>query len=293
MTVAGCDIHLDPVILRPSANFRLHPSDLKYEYEEKMIPMQDNTAVSIWHIHAAETSKGTVVVIPGNDANKGRYAVVLPIFVDKGWNVVLFDYPGFGSSPGTPTLDGLIASTRAVLDYAFEKDDVVVGCGVSLGCGVLARVAVDYDLAACVFESSTNLWTVSSEFLNYHGVLQDIGGIADAVTAAGTSEDYDMKRWIAEVKAPKLFLHSPDDSVAPWNEMWDVFLAAPQPKHVIATQGDHAQQIFLDPDMYRSVLNGWLDGALKLDPIQTPGYRELLDGEIQATLQEYGLAPNP
>src|SRR5437870_4112114 len=96
IAAAGCGVQLDPVILRPSATFRYIPSDLNYDYEEKMLPMKDGGEVSIWRIRAAGTSKGTIVVIPGNDANKGRYSVVLPIFVDKGWDVIVFDYPGFG-----------------------------------------------------------------------------------------------------------------------------------------------------------------------------------------------------
>lgn len=291
LAFAGCNIDLNPVILRPSSNFRLIPSDLNYQYEEKTLPMASDGVVSLWRIRATGTSKGIIVVIPGNDANKGRYSVVLPIFVDKGWDVVLFDYPGFGKSPGTPTLDGLLQSTRAVLDYALDDDDVVVGVGVSLGTGVLARVAVDYPLAACIFESTTNLWALPSEFLKYHDFLPELGGLADLVAQAGTSPDFDMKRWIVDVKAPKLFLHSPDDSVTPWTEAWDVFKLAPQPKHMVATQGDHAQQIFVDPNLYRSVINGWLDGILKLDPIQNPGFQQLLDSEIRATLEEYGLAP--
>jgi len=141
--ITGCQIHLDPVILRLSSNSRSIPSDLNYAYEERTLPVKDDGAVSIWHIRAAAPSKGFVVVIPDNDANKGRYSVVLPIFVDKSWDVVLFDYPGFGKGPDTPTLNGLVDSARAVLDYAVDQDDVVVGIGVRLGTGVLARVAVD------------------------------------------------------------------------------------------------------------------------------------------------------
>lgn len=289
IAVTGCGVSLDPVILRPSSTFRLIPTDLQYPYDEMMLPVKGGSQVSVWHVHAVGTPLGVVVIVPGNDENKGRYSLVLPIFVDKGWDVVLYDYPGFGASPGPATLGGLLDNTRAAFDYAFEQDDVVVGCGVSLGTAVLARIAPEYKLTGCIFESTTNLWEISSQFLTYHHAFEALGGIADLVTSAGTSPDFDFKRWIVEVKAPKLFLHSPDDSVTPFTMAWEIFKLAPQPKHLIATQADHAMQVFIDPIMYRSLINGWLDGVLKRDPFKFEGYQGLLDTELRKTLEAYGL----
>lgn len=287
----GCGIQLDPILLAPSAPFRLTPSSLHYPCDATMLPTNDGGAVSVWRVRAMGSPKGTVVIMPGADANKGRYSLLLPIFVDKGWNVVLYDYPGFGDSPGPASLAGLLSSTRCVLDDARAHDQVVVGYGVSLGADVLARVAAEYDLAACIFESPGNLWEIGSDLMTFNHIPPPFGNLADGVIQVNTSEDFDMKRWITKVKGPKLFLHSPDDSLTPWEKTWALFKLAPQPKHIIATRGDHAQQLFEDPNLYRSLINGWLDGVLKLDPIQNSGFQQLLDEEIRATLEEYGLAP--
>jgi uncharacterized protein len=289
--ISGCNLQLDSILLKPSPTFRLVPTDLQCPFEAKVLTGANDVTVSAWYVKAGGTSKGCVVIMPGADANKGRYSLLLPIFVDKGWDVVLYDYPGFGDSPGPATFAGVMDGTRTVLDFAFAQHDVVVGFGVSMGTGVLARMAVDYPLAACIFESAGNLRQIGSDLLAYNHAPAELGALADLVIAANTSDDFDMKRWVQEVTAPKLFLHSPEDSLTPWERVWEIFKLAPQPKHLIATQGDHAEQVFVDPALYRSLINGWLDGVLKLDLIQIQGYQQLLDDELRATYLDYGLTP--
>jgi uncharacterized protein len=289
---SGCgDVSLDSLLLAPTPTYRYIPTDLSYPYDEMMLPTSSGGAVSAWHMHARGRSKGIVVIMPGADSNKGRLSILLPIFVDKGWDVLLYDYPGFGASPGPATLDGVLDGTRTALNYAFDQDDVVVGYGLSMGTCPLARLAVDYNFAACIFESTGNLREIGSDLVAYAKLPSPIGGAADLYVATNTPDDFDMKKWISQVKAPKLFLHSPDDSLTTWDRAWEIFKLAPQPKHMMALQGDHAEQIFVNPNMYRSLINGWMDGALILDPIEQPDYQALLDNELRVTLESFGLAP--
>lgn len=286
--LVGCDV-LDMVVLRPSPTIRRTPADFGFEADSLRLRMNDEVEVSIWHVRTTLERKGILVVVPGLDANKSRYTIGLPIYVDDGWDVILMDYAGYGESSGTASFDGLIESTNTVFDYAFTQDETVVAVGISLGTSVLARVAADYDLTACVFEGTLNLWEESSLFGAHIGLDSPLWGIADAVAALGTSFDYNTKHWITQVEEPKLFLHSPDDNVTPFPGAWEIFELAPQPKHFVATQGDHAMQLFIDPALYRSVVNGWLNGVLRQDPILNAQFQELLEEEVNASLEGFGL----
>ncbi|MCG8409490.1 MAG: alpha/beta hydrolase [Phycisphaerales bacterium] len=286
--VTGCDA-LDMIVLRPSPDIRRTPADFGFESDSVRLRMKADEEVSIWHVRTSLERKGILVIVPGLDANKSRYTIGLPIYVDDGWDVILMDYVGYGESTGTASFEGLIESTNAVFDYAFTQDDTVVGVSISLGTSVLARVAADYDLTACVFEGTLNLWEESSLFAEHIGIGSPIWGIADAVAALSTPFDYNTKHWIAQVEEPKLFLHSPDDNVTPFPGAWEIFQLAPQPKHFVAIQGDHAMQMFIDPVLYRSVVNGWLDGVLRQDPILNDEFQVLLEEEVQASLDGFGL----
>ncbi|HUN81358.1 MAG TPA: alpha/beta hydrolase [Phycisphaerae bacterium] len=287
----GCNTDVGPLLLMPTAQFRTLPSTLNYPYDAKKLTASDGSTIGVWSIAAKGTARGTVVIMPSADDNKGRYSLFLPIFVDKGWNVVLYDYSGFGDSTGTADLDGVLASSRAVLDDTFAKEQVVVGYGFSMGSSVLGRLAVDYPFAACIFESMGDLWQIGGDAVGFANLPAPLGTVANFVIQSNTSDDWDMTKWITQIPSPKLFLHSTNDSFTPWESTWEIFKMANDPKNMIAMPGEHAQDIFEDPGMYRSLINGWLEGALKLDPIQTPGYQQLLTDERNATLAEFGLTP--
>jgi fermentation-respiration switch protein FrsA (DUF1100 family) len=284
---------VESVILKPSPQIRRLPTDFGYSYESKMIPTPNGNSISIWHVAAQGERKGVIVVIPGNEGNKSGYVLSLPIFADNGWDVVLFDFTGFGESPGNPTLAGLVDSADGAIDYAKSQSDVVVAYAVSLGTSVLARVAADRDLTACIFESTMVLREAPSLLLDFFGLGSPLGGLTDALVTLDTPDDYDTKRWIQQVKAPKLFIHSPDDTATPFAGAMEVFKLAPQPKHMFVSQGEHALQVFLDPGLYRNVVNGWLDGIVKRNPVEIEQYKQYLEEETQAGFAALGLPPPP
>lgn len=293
LTIACC-LHcgaLDSLILRPSATIRRLPTDFGYAYEAKTVKSPAGNEISLWHVSSTVERKGIIVAVPGNDANKSRYVVSLPLFADNGWDLILVDYTGFGESPGEATLQGLFDAAYGAMDYAKSQSDVVVGYGISLGTGVLARVAADRELTACIFESTMVIRQAATLFTRHHGIYLPIVDLADLIATFGTPPEFDTKHWITKINAPKLFLHSPEDAVTPFDGAWEVFKLAPQPKHFFVTQGNHALQVFLDPVLYRSVVNGWLDGILNHNPIVNQQFDELLEDEIRAAFEALGLPP--
>ncbi|RIK70893.1 MAG: hypothetical protein DCC66_03200 [Planctomycetota bacterium] len=237
----------------------------------------------------SETKLGTIVVVPGNDANKGRYTVGLQFFVDFGWDVILYDYQGFGESGGSATFDGLITSSRAVFKHATENDSVVAGLGISLGAPVLIRMAAEFDLAAIVMDGTVNIWEITTQWTDSHGIGNDLFGIGNVVAALSSTEDFDTVRWIAQATEPKLFVHSLADNVAPFEGAMALYRAAPSPKHFFIVEGEHATAQFFDPGLYRNIINAWLTSIVLRDEAFTQQYLAILDEEVRATLLELGL----
>ena len=50
----------------------------------------------------------SAVFCHGNSGNLTNFAEVMPHLVNAGYNVLLFDYRGFGKSTGRPSLQGVI-----------------------------------------------------------------------------------------------------------------------------------------------------------------------------------------
>ena len=296
LTIAACSQcgALDGLILKPSGTIRRLPTDFGYAFETKTVLTPQGHQISLWHVSTnSPERKGIIVTIPGNDANKSRYVVSLPLFADNGWDLILLDYTGFGESPGQPTLQGLFDSAYGAIDYAKSQSDVVVGYGISLGTGVLARIAVDRELTAVVFESMMVFYETPTLFAENLGIDLPVFGLANWIAEAASTPDLDSKKWIQQVTEPKLFIHSPGDHVTPFVGAKEVFDLAPAPKFMFVTQGEHALQAFLDPGLYRNVVNGWLDGVINRDPIENQQYLQLLEEEITAAFQALGLEPPP
>lgn len=289
--LAGC-MTIDQLVLRPSPAIRYTPTELGYEFESLMLPRPDGGWVGAWRVPARGEHKGTLVFVPGNDANRGRFTVVLPIFVDRGWDVILYDFQGFGDSSGTPTFQGLIDSSRVVFAYATARDRRVVGFGASLGAPVLIRIAAEFDLAAVILESTANLRRQASLFFETLGVLPDGSSLLDPISALVVPDDFDSVRWVREVTEPKLFVHSPDDTLTPFAAAWEIYRAAPAPKHFFLTQYNHAIEPLVDPDLYAKLVNAWLDGVLGFDPIDNPRLHELLQENLQVAI-DWGLHTPP
>ncbi len=286
----GCGT-LDDILLRPDAVVRRTPAEFGYEYESKRLDGANGQRVAIWHVAGRGERRGIVVVVPGLDANKSRYVEAVPIVCEDGWDAILMDYEGFGDSTGRPTLEGLIRSTRTVFEHALAEHAVVVGYGASMGGPVLIRVAADLDLSACIFESGADLWREATLVAEQRMLLAPPFSYGlQVLSAALIPADYDSQYWIARVAEPKLFVHSPDDLVTPFAGAWDLYRLAPPPKHFFVTQGGHAAQPFMDPDLYRSVVLGWLHGALGIDPIDNPAFRAAM-AEALERLMDLGIIP--
>ena len=281
--VAGCGA-VDNVFLRPNKIVRGLPTDLGYEYEEIMLPTDAGGRVAIWHVRTPGARKGIIVGFPGMADNKSRYVLGLPLFVDEGWDMIMMDYEGFGDSSGVASLAGTVRSARTVIEYALSQDDTVVGFGFSFGTAVLARTAAEYELTACVFDGTLDLWRASTLFAEHNLFVSPLAVLADVGVALSTPQDFDTKYWITKVQEPKLFIHSPDDNLNPIEGAWEIFKNAPQPKFFFTVQGEHVTQALLDPVLYRSFVNGWLDGLADPGPVHSVAYHELLEEELQRYL---------
>ena len=94
----------------------------------------------------AGTARNRLIVFHGN----AGYALHRSYFADgfgaldggKLWEVFLFEYPGYGARPGSPSERAFVEAAQAALDHLRQNDPrPVYLLGESLGGGVAARLA--------------------------------------------------------------------------------------------------------------------------------------------------------
>jgi len=135
--------------LNPSKEYKVKPEKYGMTYKEEKIQTPDGSTLNAWFF---ETSKKTVnwMVISGSgDGNMSDNIEIAGQFLSAGWNVLMYDYRGYGASsdfpidPDTYIYPQFLTDLKATLDYLrksrfitrFDLYGQNIGAGLSLGVG--------------------------------------------------------------------------------------------------------------------------------------------------------------
>ena len=180
----------------------------------------------------AETPRpaASVIVFNGNAGNRSYRAPLAAALARRGFNVLLFDYRGYGGNAGAPSESGLIADARAARRYLEGRADVdprrIVLFGESIGTGPAIAAAVERPPVALVLRSPfTSMVDVARVHYGWLGVL-----LRDRFPSADR---------IAGLRCPLLVVAGRRDSIVPFALSQRLFDAAPQPKQFVTLDADH------------------------------------------------------
>lgn len=159
----------------PDHETYLTPDKEDIPFAAATVTSADGTRLAVWHLHALGRSQNAVVVqFHGNAQNMSAHVTYVAWLADYGFDVVTFDYRGYGGSAGTPDRTGVVADGQAVLAWvnaqpALRGKDVFL-LGQSLGGAIAVPVAVrtpPFRLKGVIVEST---------FDSYRGVARGMLG---------------------------------------------------------------------------------------------------------------------
>jgi pimeloyl-ACP methyl ester carboxylesterase len=88
--------------------------------------------------------RGTIICVHGNGGNAPNRYYYRDALQPLGFNVLLYEYPGFGARPGTLRENVIVNDLRKTIQRAQQElGGPVYLLGESLGCGVVASAAAD------------------------------------------------------------------------------------------------------------------------------------------------------
>jgi len=165
-----------------------------------------------------------VLLCHGNAGNIGDRVPHAAALTAAGFDVLLFDYRGYGASSGTPGEQGTYRDARAGLTCLLRQPRVdaarVLYLGESLGGAVALELALTRPPAGLVLLSA---FTSVRDMARLHYGLIPTGLVPDA---------YPSLRRIGDLRAPLLVLHGEDDAIVPAEHSRALFEAAPDPKRL-------------------------------------------------------------
>ena len=198
------------------------------EGEGVTLTTADGLSLAAWYLPAG--GETAAVLCNGNAGNRADRLPLSAGLQRRGVAVLSVDYRGYGSNPGSPEEDGLIADAAAAAEHLASRPGIsrLVYFGESLGAAVLTGLAERRPPAALVLRSP---FTSLLDVARAHLPLVPQGVIDDRWDSLGR---------IASIQAPVLVLAGTADSVVPYGQSLRLFEAAPGPKRLVTFEGaDH------------------------------------------------------
>jgi uncharacterized protein len=241
---------LGSLLYFPSRAINETPDRAGLDYRELGLETDDGKRLQGWWIGAQTHSLGHLLLCHGNAGNIGDRVLHAALLTGAGFDLLLFDYRGYGRSGGRPSEKGTYRDARAALGCLLEQPEVdpdrIFYLGESLGGAVALDLAVERPPAGLVLLSA---FTGVRELGRRHYPFVPASLIPDA---------YPTLRRIHNLHAPLLVLHGDRDDIVPLSQGRALFDAAPGPKrmHVFAGLG-HNDLVPLAGTGFAGVIASW------------------------------------
>lgn len=265
-TALICALALDActgIIFHPLTELRITPAELGLKYRDVSITTEDGVRLHAWYLPARGERQGSILFVHGNAENISTHIAYVQWLPAAGFNVLTFDYRGYGRSEGVPTLAGVHADAHAALARLLELANTgqapIIVFGQSLGGAIaismLRRSPHAHAVEALIVEGAPSGYrAIAREKLASAWLTWPL----QAPLSWTINDDFRPVGDIAHLPAMrKLIIGSTADEVVPINHARALFAAAGEPKTLWKVQGLPHAATFALP-RYREALVAWL-----------------------------------
>ncbi len=199
-------------------------------YGDVEVGTEDGERLHAWWVPAQRAPRlGHVLFCHGNGGNVGDRVAHAALLTAAGFDVLLFDYRGYGRSTGRPSEDGTCRDAAAALEALLGRPEVdrarIFYLGESLGGAVATALALARPPAGLILHST---FTSVRDMARRHYPLVPPAVVPDA---------YPSLRRVRDLRAPLLVIHGDRDEIVPLLHSDALFEAAPEPKRLHIVEG--------------------------------------------------------
>lgn len=247
-------VGFDSKFYYPNQQIYLRPAELGLTCEDVYFETTDGVRLHGWLLPADTNAPlGTVIHFHGNAANVSGHIALVSWLPAAGYNVLMFDYRGYGASEGAVTRNGTIRDGHAAVDYCLSRPELrsgpIVAYGQSLG-GAVATVVVAErpQVQALVIESSFSSYQRIAALHAQSLVFS--GWMGRTLARALVSRGQEPIDFIARVAPrPVLIIAAENDSICFRSLARELYEAAGEPKSWWEAPGSQHLEILQDhPD---------------------------------------------
>lgn len=243
---------LNSLLYFPSRAIEETPANAGLAFRDLSIDTEDGKKLHGWWTGARASSLGHVLLCHGNAGNVGDRVLHASLLATAGFDVLLFDYRGYGRSSGRPSEPGTYRDARAARRTLLRQPEVeqsqIFYLGESLGGAIALALALEFPPKGLILQST---FTGVREMARLHYPFIPRAVVPDA---------YPTLRLIRDLQAPLLVLHGDRDEIVPPTEGEALFEAAPGPKELRLFPGLGHELVPLAGSTYAGVIASWAKG---------------------------------
>jgi uncharacterized protein len=242
------------------------PAVLKISHEVVSYPSRNGkTLYGLW-LPAAGPSRGTVIHFHGNFGNVSNHFPAAIFLTREGFDVLTFDYQGYGASEGRPTAKNTVEDGLASVDYALGRDRSGRGVaifGQSLGGAVgIVVAAKDARVKGAVIEAA---------FASYASMTRHVLGKyvwlwpLYPIFPLFVNHSYAPDRFVGDIAPrPLLFVHGASDEIVPAFMSERLHERAKEPKTLwIIPDAKHLGVQRVAGDLYKKTIGEFLESCFR------------------------------
>lgn len=244
-------------IFEPKLLLQTTPDRLGMKFDELRIPVgsgADKGELQAWWIPATNVNAPTFLYLHGNDRNIADHLEHTLYLHMLGYNVLVSDYRGYGSSGGgSPSEAKVYQDAEAAWQYLIKvrgvKPKRTFIYGHSLGGAIAINLAIRHPEAAGLITEST--------FTS----MEAMGKLAYPYFPVGLllNQHFDSLKKISHLKIPLLLIHGTWDKRVPVEMAQQLYNAAPQPKTLILIKGgEHSNSATIGWIEYRDAVSAFV-----------------------------------
>ncbi len=243
----------DRLVFVPGREVTATPATVGLAFEDLRLPVGGaGESIHAWFVPGPDDAeRGTVLVCHGNAGTLSDRLDTIQDFHRMGFHVLIFDYRGYGQSPGRPSEKKTYADAEAAWNYLVNvrktAPERICLFGRSLGGAVAARLALGRDPGALVLEST---------FTSVPDMARRLYPLYPARLLARIR--YDTLSIVGRLTCPIIVIHSRADEIIPYEMGERLFAAASGPKRFIEIEGGHNEGFINSGTVYLGPLEAAL-----------------------------------
>ncbi|MEO0796443.1 MAG: alpha/beta hydrolase [Verrucomicrobiota bacterium] len=214
------------------------------------LPLRSGKEITTLYLENPD-AEFTILYSHGNGEDLGTIRPFLEDLRRRGFSVMAYDYPGYGTSEGRPTEQSCLEAIAAVFSYLVVLRDVepdkIILFGRSLGGGPTIALASKKVVAGVITDgtySSTFRVVTKRKLLPW--------------------DVFDNLAVIDEINCPILIMHGTEDGTVPFAHAEDLFEKAKDPKYKLFIEGaNHNNLVELAGSRYWDAIESFTESLSK------------------------------